>query len=560
MERFHRITAIAAPLDDSNVDTDQVIPARFLKKPLSLGYGGYLFHDTRFREDGTPKSEFILNDDRFKNARILVTGANFGCGSSREAAVWALTDTKSSLWFRAVVAPSFGDIFYSNACKNGLLPVTLPDSVLGRVRAHLRDRPGSEMTIDLEAQIVIAPDGSTHEFQIDPFLKKGLIEGVDEIELTLGYRDQISRFERARPRWSSRTRPLTIALLGGEGIGPEVVEATAMVLEKLLPDASFVRPIHGEPALAERGHVMPEETRLVCKSASAILFGATWKHCGDVIRFLRWGLSTYANIRPARSRPGLKSPLANKAPIDLVIVRENIEGEYPTREGDLAEFVARWPEFKDIMAQPMPKTGAFALRIATEDGARRIARLAANKAIERRARGRPGKVSVVTKQNVFKKTDGVFLDVARSELEKACVEHDHFYVDDAARRLVVMPERFDVILTPNLFGDVLSDIAAELIGGLGVAPSACIGETSSYFESVHGSAPDIAGKNVANPLATVLSSMMMLEHLGLQREAAALSNAVDRLLMEGRVSTPDLGGTARTTDVALELIRLLGLD
>jgi isocitrate/isopropylmalate dehydrogenase len=352
--------------------------------------------------------------------------------------------------------------------------------------------------------------------------------------------------------------PLSIVLLGGEGIGPEVVEAAAAVLAHLLPDARFVRPPHGAAAMAEFGTPLPESTKEACQTADAILFGAIQTHAREVLRYLRWGLVTYANLRPTRSLPGIPSPLRRERPVDLLIVRENLEGEYPAREGEMAELVARWPELKDNLGRPLAPEGLFTLRLTTAEGTRRIAETAARQALARRARGRPGRVTVVTKDNVLVKTDGLFRRIAGEVLDAAGVPHDHLYVDDACRRLVAAPEAFDVILTPNLFGDIMSDVAAELAGGLGMAPSGCIGDRHSYFESVHGSAPDIAGKGIANPLATVLSSQMMLEHLGRQREAAALDAAVATLLTERRVLTPDLGGTAGTDEVARELIRLLG--
>jgi isocitrate/isopropylmalate dehydrogenase len=351
---------------------------------------------------------------------------------------------------------------------------------------------------------------------------------------------------------------LRITLLGGEGIGPEVVEATSEVLTTLLPSVELSRPLHGEPAIQQRGMAMPPESQEACRNADAVLFGATHKFCGDVLRFLRWGLDTFANVRPSRTRPSLASPLVKQAPIDLVIVRENIEGEYPTREGDLAEFTRRWPEFRDFLGQAPPSVGAFALRVTTPDGSRRIAEYAAKLALRRREAGRPGKVSIVTKHNMYKKSDALFKEVAESVCAAAGVPTEHYFVDDACRRLVAMPEKLDVILTPNLFGDIMSDVAAELVGGLGMAPSACIGHgRHAYFESVHGSAPDIAGKGIANPLATVLSAVLMLEHLERHDEARRLDAAVDRLLSERKVLTPDLGGTAGTTDVVKALITLL---
>jgi isocitrate/isopropylmalate dehydrogenase len=352
--------------------------------------------------------------------------------------------------------------------------------------------------------------------------------------------------------------PLSIVLLGGEGIGPEVVEATAEVLAHLLPGARFVRPPHGAAAMAEFGTPLPEATQLACQAADAILFGAIETHARPVLRYLRWGLETYANLRPSKSLPGILSPLKQERPIDLLLVRENLEGEYPAREGEMAELVARWPELKDNLGRPLTPDGLFTLRLTTEAGTRRVAQVAARQALARRERGRPGRVTIVTKSNVLLKTDGFFRKIAQEVLDTAGVPHVHLYVDDACRRLVASPEAFDVLLTPNLFGDIMSDVAAELVGGLGMAPSGCVGDRYAYFESVHGSAPDIAGRGIANPLATVLSGQMMLEHLGRREEAAALERAVVRLLSDRRVLTPDLGGTAGTSEVTRELVRLLG--
>lgn len=343
-----------------------------------------------------------------------------------------------------------------------------------------------------------------------------------------------------------------IVLLGGEGIGPEVVEATADVLTHLLPEARFERPVHGEAAIGAQGSPLPESTREVCRQADAILFGATANHSREVLGFLRWGLETYANLRPAKSLPGIPSPLKKDAPIDLLIVRENLEGEYPAREGKIADLHANWPGFRESLGFAMPDEGLFTLRVTTEQGSRKIAETAARLAAQRR-----GKVTIVTKSNVLRRTDGMFFEIAEGVMKKAGLDYNHYYVDDAARRLVAEPEKFDVMVSPNLFGDILSDIAAELVGGMGLAPSGCVGDRHSYFESVHGSAPDIAGKGIANPLATVLSAQMLLDHLGCRSEAEALEGAVVRLLTERRVLTPDLGGSAGTRDVTGELIRLL---
>ena len=194
---FDRVDAIAAPLDQDNIDTDQIFPGRFLRKPRTMGYAGFLFHDLRFGDDGAPRPEFPLNLPAHDGAAVLVTGANFGCGSSREGAVWALVDAG----FRAVVAPSFSDIFYNNASRNGLLPVRLPQDVVSGLRAQLAERPGSRIAIDLDAQRVTGPGGESWQFVIDSFRKELLRRGLDTVDLTLEQVPALEAYEaRARQR------------------------------------------------------------------------------------------------------------------------------------------------------------------------------------------------------------------------------------------------------------------------------------------------------------------------------------------------------------------------
>jgi 3-isopropylmalate/(R)-2-methylmalate dehydratase small subunit len=191
-QAFTRLTGVAVPIDLPNIDTDRVIPARFLRKPQgSAGYDRYLFHDVRFDADGAERPEFVLNQPAFRPATIVVAAENFGCGSSREAAVWALM----AYGIRVVLAPSLGDIFHQNSLKNGLLPVILPADVVAGVRRALHARPGATMTADLETQTLTGPDGTTHHFEIEPFARQMLLTGQDEIALTLGYEAQIRAFE-----------------------------------------------------------------------------------------------------------------------------------------------------------------------------------------------------------------------------------------------------------------------------------------------------------------------------------------------------------------------------
>ena len=274
--------------------------------------------------------------------------------------------------------------------------------------------------------------------------------------------------------------------------------------------------------------------------------------------FMRWGLQNFASVRPTITRPGTRSPINTKGPVDLVIVRECLEGEYPAREGELDEFNSRWPDFKDVIGQKIPPNGKFALRVITEVGVSRITDVAIKLAQSRAAkRSRASKVTIVTKANILSKSDGMFLEIAKQRLKKFDIEIDELFIDEACRRLIISPEKFDIILSPNLFGDIMSSITSELGGGIGVAPSAVTGGVTPYYESVHGSAPDIAGQGIANPLATVLSAKMMLEDLSFGEEAMAIENAVAKLLAENKILTRDLGGRASTNELISALIAIL---
>jgi 3-isopropylmalate/(R)-2-methylmalate dehydratase small subunit len=194
MEPFARLTAVAAPMDLPNIDTDRVIPARFLRKPREAGFGPLLFHDVRFDAAGAPKPEFVLNHPAYREAKILVTAENFGCGSSREMAVWALMD----YGLRVVIGPSFGDIFFENCFKNGALAVVLPGDVAAGLRRALAERPGATLTVDLESQTITGPGGEAIRFEIDAFRKHGLLTGQDEVEMTLARLPAIEAFEARR--------------------------------------------------------------------------------------------------------------------------------------------------------------------------------------------------------------------------------------------------------------------------------------------------------------------------------------------------------------------------
>jgi len=204
MQPFISLTAIAAPYYFPDIDTDKLIPHRFLRKPLSAGYRNFLFYDQRFTPEGKEKPGFILDRDPYRCAKILVTGDNFGCGSTREGAIYALYD----FGFRAIIAPGFGDIFKSNCLQNGLLPVVLPKTIVENLSAHLEQNPGTTVAIDLDAQSVTTPDGLKHHFDIDLSRKEQLLAGLDDIGITLKHSELIDQFEkryRSRLPWLDRS-------------------------------------------------------------------------------------------------------------------------------------------------------------------------------------------------------------------------------------------------------------------------------------------------------------------------------------------------------------------
>ena len=330
-----------------------------------------------------------------------------------------------------------------------------------------------------------------------------------------------------------------VVVIEGEDAAPEAVRPTVALLDRLDLGIEWLRPDVGDLAA----------TRVAIDAADTTLFGATSGLSAAALYYLRWGKETYANVRPARWFPGCRSPLARPQGVDLVIVRENLEDLYVGVEGDLESLRATGlasPTLRRPIGELGP--GRFALKVITEAGSARVVRFAFDLARRRKAQGRPGKVTCATKHNVLPQTDGLFRDVAAQiAADHPDVAFETFIVDDLARRLVAVPHDLDVVVMPNLYGDILSDAAAGLIGGLGLAPSGCYGDGYAYFESVHGSAPDIAGRNVINPTATILSAAMMLEHLGFDDAARRITRAVERTYADGRVLTPDQGGTATTS-------------
>ena len=321
-----------------------------------------------------------------------------------------------------------------------------------------------------------------------------------------------------------------IAVVPGDGIGKEVMEAALHVLDALEVKFDYTFADAGDECKAASGIALPQETIDIVKGSQACLFGAAGESAADVIVRLRQELELYVNLRPVKSYPGTKALFDN---LDFVIVRENTEDLYIGLEEETEE-------------------GATALRVTTRNAVERICKFAFNYAEEN---GRD-KVTAVHKANVLKKTDGLFKDIFYKVAEDyKGIETDDRYVDATAMFFITNPQMFNVIVTTNLFGDILSDEGAGLVGGLGLIPSANIGENSGLFEPVHGSAPDIAGKNIANPSAMILSAVMMLDYLKEHDAARAVENALIEVLSEGKVITGDIGGNASTMEMASEIRR-----
>lgn len=324
-----------------------------------------------------------------------------------------------------------------------------------------------------------------------------------------------------------------IAVIPGDGIGKEVMEATLNVLEALNLDFEYKFGEAGDECKEKTGVALPQETIDIVKESDACLFGAAGETAADVIVRLRQEMDLFANLRPVKSYPGTNALFDD---LDFMIVRENTEGMYIGDE-----------EYTEDGSGNI--TGATAKRVITKEASERICDYAFQYAKNNDRK----KVTGVHKANVLKKTDGLFKEVfyeIAKNYEDDGVEAEDFYVDATAMYLLTRPQSFEVIVTTNLFGDILSDEGAGLVGGLGLIPSANIGEERALFEPVHGSAPDIAGKGLANPTAMLLSAIMMLEYLGEKEAAKKLDKAVLEVLSGGKSVTGDLGGNASTIEMA----------
>ncbi|MFB6361038.1 MAG: isocitrate/isopropylmalate dehydrogenase family protein [Halobacteriales archaeon] len=322
-----------------------------------------------------------------------------------------------------------------------------------------------------------------------------------------------------------------LAVIPGDGIGQTVVPAAVRVLEATAVDVAVEDYAAGDAIAADTGDPLPQETLEAVKAADATLFGAAGETAADVILPLRRAVDSFVNVRPARAYPDVE---AVNPETDLVILRENTEGVYAGHESRLSADVTTLT------------------RVVTRSASERLARFACQYIAERDLEG----FHVAHKANVMQETDGLFLEAVQAVAAEHDVDAEPVLMDALATELVLDPGAFEVIVTPNLAGDVLSDLAAGLVGGLGLLPSANIGPETAVFEPVHGTAPDIAGQGVANPTAAVLSAAMLLDFLGEDAAAESVRGAVEATLADGP-RTPDLGGRATTEAVTEAIVERL---
>ena len=329
----------------------------------------------------------------------------------------------------------------------------------------------------------------------------------------------------------------TVSLIAGDGVGPEIADAVVEIFEAAKAPVQWERQIVSTESVEPGGQLISEEALASIRKNSVALKGplATPIGTGHVSLnlTLRKAFQLYANLRPCRSIVGLKTRYDD---VDVVVVRENTEGEYSGLEHEVVPGVVE------------------SLKVITRAASTRIAEFAFYYAATQNRR----KVSAIHKANIMKRSDGLFLNCCREVSKKyPQIQYDEVIVDNCCMQLVANPQRFDVMVLPNLYGDIVSDLCAGLIGGLGIAPSGNIGESAAIFESVHGTAPDIAGQGKANPTALLLSACMMLRHLGEIDLAARIEQACHDVIASKQHVTFDLGGTAKTSQFAQAIIERL---
>ncbi len=490
-----------------NVDTDVIIPARYLNtsKPSELALYCMMDIDDQF-------SKTVEKGD------IIVAGQNFGCGSSREHAPIAIKASGVS----CVIAKTFARIFYRNAINIGL-PIMECEAAVNAIEA------GDKVDINF-ATGEITNISKTESYKAEPFP-----EFIQKIIAQNGLVGYTTNEVKAQSKIIKNSKKYKIAVLPGDGIGPEVVSEAVKVLKHIGDvykiDFEFKHALIGGAAIDHHGEALPATTLETCRISDAVLLGSVggpkWdglageKRPEKALLGLRKGLELYANIRPAIMYESLKGACPLKTEIvpngfDICVVRELTGGIYFGERGTTidASGVQEAFDIESYHSDEIKRIGIEAFEIAMK---------------------RNKKIVSVDKANVLESSR-----LWRKEMEILAqrfpeVTLEHMYVDNAAMQLIKDPSQFDVIVTSNMFGDILSDEASMLTGSIGMLPSASLGQTKlGLYEPIHGSAPDIAGLDIANPIATILSTAMMLRHsLDLQEEAKAIELAVENVLNSG---------------------------
>jgi 3-isopropylmalate dehydrogenase len=545
---FTELQSTAAPLLQPNLNTDVIIPIDKLIAYPPGELGPFCFAALRYDSQGQVLSDFVLHQPRYAGSQVLLCGENFGCGSSREAAAWALMD----LGIRCVIGTSFGDIFFTNCGQNGLLAIKLALAEFQQLCRALDEADEAAIDVNLREQTIRTANGTAISFEIDPGRRTALLTGMDDIGMTLKNLQQIEAFDLTSARdqpWVSESLTRNLLILPGDGIGPEIMPQVRRVVEwfmevRALP-VVLEEDVYGIAAWKKYGALMPQHLWDKIHSVDAILFGATgspeyadipyefWKF-DNLIR-IRKSLDLFFNLRPVNSLEALRDASTLRPEVlagcDMVIVRELTGGTY-------------FGEPRGIVDLPDGQRSGTNTCTYTTREVERIAREAFQLARTRRNR-----VCSVDKSNVLEVGllwRETVIEVHQREFPD--VELSHMYADNCAMQLVRNPVQFDVVVTDNLFGDILSDCAAMVAGSLGLLPSASLsapdekGRRRALYEPIHGSAPDIAGRNIANPLGAILSFGLCLKHsLNRPRDARFLEQAVENVVSAG----------LRTLDIAV---------
>jgi 3-isopropylmalate dehydrogenase len=511
MEKVSIIQGSGAALLQPNIDTEVIISVERVMAFKRGELGPYCLEALRFRRDGSENPDFVLNQPRYRGATVLIAGENFGCGSSREAAVWSLFDRG----IRCIISPSFGDIFYTNCLQNGLLPIVMPVEQVQRLAAELIAAAEPAMTVDLVVQRITSASGRTVPFEIDAGKRAALLAGLDEVNQTLRRAPAIAAFQaadRALHPWiyaGVARRAARVLLLAGDGIGPEIMAEVRRVMEWFISrrrlDLELREDLCGISSWHAHGTVVREQAWNEIRAADAILFGAAGSPEYTNIPRAQWPAENMLRIRKELKLFVNLRPCA----ADLLIVRGLAGGSDAGTPGG--------PEIECIA------------RVAFEMARVRRSRVCSVEAAVRHSAMRWREVV----QTVH-------------DVEYPDVDLRHMSVDAAATQLAGAPGQFDVLLTENLFDDTLSDGADMMAGSIGMFPSASLGiadadgRRRALYQPIHGSAPTIAGNGVANPIGAILSFGMCLQFsIGLPQEARLLGQAVEAAMASG-ARTPDI--------------------